>query len=627
MDVEKNTYGLSEGVFKACQFLGLKFPPEAVNTPQPLPSDYFGNDFEFDSIMIDKLCSERNWTKERFDTLYKLFSNKFSSQRCFIRQTKTDLNVYFCDYVLFSERQTGAFYEDYFDLAFYEKPPELQKRFLTQTYRNTIKIICNDTCYIELATDKSQTNKLFSDFIHRDWLDTRTCTFEEFKVFVDKYPSFFSKMPSLAGGTGAKIISVDSNDNLEDLFADLKNQGRIIEEVVVQHESLQAFCPDTVNTIRFNTILDVHNVVHILTASGRFGRKGGVVDNIAAGGFYVIINPLTGVICSEGISKAGEHLQKHPDSGKTFEGFQYPCWKKLRATVIKMAKMIPQLRYLGWDITINDKNDVVLIEINAIAPDISLQQSPDFEHGSLYLYKPLVQELQNYQNEQMDTLGYKVNNLSNFISSYELNPTFWNPKRKFAISKLIPDCASLMDLGCRKEKFIKAVTPPLVSKYYPVDYKNYDDEEIIVCNFNEGEFPDLKADTCLSVLTAEYVEFLPQFLSNMCNAAQKQILMMCRPFNKRINDYWRRTNPFLVDFTEEFLVKTMMQNNFNLNAKYPMPDNNLIILYDFRRTETAVKPSSVISDYYTLAITKNLSSEDGLLKLSARQDLSTSLYS
>lgn len=125
--------------------------------------------------------------------------------------------------------------------------------------------------------------------------------------------------------------------------------------------------------------------------------------------------------------------------------------------------------------------------------------------------------------------------------------------------------------------------PPHVSKYYPVDYKNYDDDEIIVCNFNEGEFPDIKADACLCALTAEFVELLPQFLANMCNAAHKQILIWCRPADKETQNYWRWSHPFLTDFTEEFLIKTMEQKNFKLNAQYPDAKVPSIILYDFRK--------------------------------------------
>ena len=118
--------------------------------------------------------------------------------------------------------------------------------------------------------------------------------------------------------------------------------------------------------------------------------------------------------------------------------------------------------------------------------------------------------------------------------------------------------------------------------YCPVDFKKHD-EEVIACDFNNGEFPDVTADAILCTWTAEFVEHLPQFLSDMCNAAQKQILMWCRPVDKEIYDNWRWSHPFLVDFTEEFLVKTMAQNNFELHAQYP-DANPSVILYDFRKT-------------------------------------------
>ena len=69
----------------------------------------------------------------------------------------------------------------------------------------------------------------------------------------------------------------------------------------------------------------------------------------------------------------------------------------------------------------------------------------------------------------------------------------------------------------------------------------------------------------------------------MCNFAQKQILMLCRPVDKEIHAAYRWENPFLTDFTEDFLIKTMAQNNFQLNAQSAASDNRAIILYDFRR--------------------------------------------
>ena len=579
MDSDKNIYGLSEGVFKACQFLGLEFPSKPLDKPQPVPSDYFGNDFELNEEIKEKLRSRCKFSRERFNKVYEAFKEEFSSKKP-IKQTKTDLNIYFCDYILFVKPTKKFVSEDYFHFEFYNKSFKSRNKFMWINYETIRRVLCNDSNAMSLVNNKSQTNKLFKDFIHRDWLCTQDCTFEEFKTFVEKHPRFFSKPAVSTHGKGSKIVSVEPNENINNLFEYYKKRNRIFEELITQHREIAAFCSDTVNTIRINTFLDIHNIVNILTASGRFGRSGNIVDNFHGGGMAVIIDPKTGIITSDGINGVHERVSKHPDSGKTFKGFQYPSWKKVCAAVKTMAKMIPQLRHIGWDITINDKGEPELVEANG-SPGVRVQQAPDGV-GRLHLYAPLMDELQNYKNEQMKLLGYRINKLLNFNSYYDM-PLRKDSILKNAMENLISDCTRILDLGCRKSKAAKSFCPKGV-KYFPVDFKNYDDDEIVTCNFNEGEFPNIKADTCLCAFTAEYVEPLPQFLNKMCDAAQKQILILACPVDNKHNRKFRWKNPFLTDFTEEFLIKTIEQNNFKLNAQYPAPNNSGVILYDFRKT-------------------------------------------
>ena len=576
MDFEKNIYGLSEGVFKACQFLGLKFP--AALDGEHVPSDYFGDVFEFDSAMIKKLCADRKWSEKKFNEVYKTFRGKYLSQKYF-KHNKTDLNVYFCDYVLFAEKENGALPENYFAFEFYNKSFALRSTFITRAERDKNLIVFKDNCYRTLTRVKSNANKFFADFIRRDWLDVGNCTFDEFKAFVEKHPRFFSKPIDKYRGVGAKIINANSIKSLDELFSELKSQKMILEEIIKQHEALSAFCPDTVNTIRVYTLLDIHNVVHILAASGRFGRTGKFIDNFSGGGCGVIIDTKTGIIISDGINKAHKRIQKHPDTGKTFKGFQYPCWEKLRTTVKVLAKMVPQLRHVGWDIAINDKEEMILVEANS-TPDIDIQQMA-MDEGKLPLYSAFREETENYKKMEMKLLGYRVNNLPDFNSSYESKISRTVPRLRYLMNRIVPNSASLMDLGCRKEKSLKGFCPANV-KYIPVDFQKHDDE-VIACNFNEGEFPDVTADVVVCAFTAEFVEFLPQFLNNMCRAAQRQILMLCRPIDKEIYKWWRFQHPFLTDFTEEFLTAAIEQNNFRLVMKERSQDNNAAILYDFRK--------------------------------------------
>ena len=456
MDLEKNIYGLSEGVFKACQFLGLKFPPEAVNISQPVPSDYFGDDFEFDEATIKKLCAERKWKKEQFTKNYTQFKEKFLSQRCF-KHTKTDLNIFFCDYVLFSSKYFGTSDTNYFDFEFYNKSFEQQKKFRTDKHRVTVHILCNEPYENSFIRNKVRANKLFSEFIHRDWLDASNCTFDQFKLFTEKHSRFFSKKIIGLQGIGSEIIQVEPNQNLYELFARLKKERKLLEQLITQHVSLAEFYPNSVNTIRINTFLDIHNVVHILSCVGRFGSAGRFTDNFTYGGYSCGIDLKTGIIISDGLNRAHERFKKHPDTGKIFKGFQYPCWDKVHAVITKVAKFIPKVRHVGWDITINDKDEVLIIEANE-ASGVGVQQASDGV-GKMEVYSPLVEELKNYKKAEMKLLGYRVNNMHNIDSAYN-HPSRSNSRLQFAMGKLVPDCASLIDLGCRKEKFVKSVTPP-----------------------------------------------------------------------------------------------------------------------------------------------------------------------
>ena len=476
METEKNTYGLSEGVFKACEILGLKFPdevPDSFKSSRKIfPSDYFGDDLEFEETAIKDLCLLRKWSREKFDKIYKSFTEKFITQKP-LKQTKTDLNIYFCDFVLFVIKQLGAGYNDYFDFEFYDKSFDLRKTFLVEKHFVLRRTLCNDFNEMSLVNNKAKTNSFFANFLHRAWLDASTSSFGKFKLFVAKYPRFIAKPIVGFHGKDIKIIQTETEQNLRKVFVSLRDKRMLLEEIISQHEEIRAFCPDALNTIRVYTLLDVHNVAHILTATGRFGRVGSFLDNPQQGGCYVSVDPKTGVIISDAINNAHERVQAHPDTGKIFKGFQYPVWKKVRAVVKTMAKMIPKLRHIAWDIAINDKGDPVLVEANGGAA-VDVQQAAD-SVGRLYLYQPLLDELQIYKEAQMNQLGYRVNNLRNVEATYETSEARQNFRLQFAMEKLIADCASVLDVGCRKEKSAKSFCSDNV-KYFPADFKSHDKE-------------------------------------------------------------------------------------------------------------------------------------------------------
>lgn len=62
----------------------------------------------------------------------------------------------------------------------------------------------------------------------------------------------------------------------------------------------------------------------------------------------------------------------HPDSGEQIIGFKVPSWDKIVDLVISAAKVIPEVRYVGWDVAVDDDGNVQLIEGNYGAdPDVT----------------------------------------------------------------------------------------------------------------------------------------------------------------------------------------------------------------------------------------------------------------
>ena len=94
-----------------------------------------------------------------------------------------------------------------------------------------------------------------------------------------------------------------------------------------------------------------------------------LVDNYCAGGCCYEVDLELGVLITPSLSK--DHIQHkiHPGTNKIVYGYQIPNWDKVIVDITNAAKMLPQCRFIGWDIAITD-NGIELIEGN---------HNPDYE--------------------------------------------------------------------------------------------------------------------------------------------------------------------------------------------------------------------------------------------------------
>lgn len=285
----------------------------------------------------------------------------------------------------------GAGITEYFQYEFYKKRHIARKNFIVHRKRVLIFNTCNNRKDAEIFDDKSKFNKTFKNFIGREWLDLSNCSFQDFCTFTTRHRKFIVKASKGRHGKGVYLQSIDEDSNLQNLFNKIKNEKAIIEELIIQDDELSKFNPSSVNTLRVVTLLCKDGEARVMTANLRVGRGDRIADNFHHQGIASLIDIETGIVKTTGIDGNAKRYILHPVTGKQIVGFKIPYWKEVKETVKKAAKVVPTMRYIGWDVAIGKEGKIILVEGNSAAdPDVS--QIPD-QVGKWPLYEQYIKEI------------------------------------------------------------------------------------------------------------------------------------------------------------------------------------------------------------------------------------------
>ena len=299
---------------------------------------------------------------------------------------------YFFNLIFFRVRML-----DYFQYGFYYRKRADKKRFITFDRLLTIINICNSKKERYIFDSKPEFNKVFGEFLGREWLDMSSANYEDFKLFAERHSTIFVKRPQGMFGQGVSLIKVAEIESLEKAYQELKEEKALMEEVINQHLDLAEFNPSSANTLRLVTLLCEDNTVKVMAAVLRIGRKGKVADNFHHKGIAAIIDIETGIVITPGVDNEYKRYVIHPDSQKPIVGFKIPKWEDLLIKVKKAALIIPSVRYVGWDVTV-DKNGVIMIIEGNFGPDPDVLQIPD-GIGKWPLYEPYIAEIDELTNK------------------------------------------------------------------------------------------------------------------------------------------------------------------------------------------------------------------------------------
>lgn len=264
---------------------------------------------------------------------------------------------------------------DYISFGFYSLPHYTRNTFVT-TYRGLLySLAVNHQAKAQIFHDKPKFNEVFSRFIYREWLDTRSSSSEQIEVFISRKGRVIAK--PFNGTEGNGIFIIDNNTPQDKTkFFDLLNKGQhfVLEEIVKNHPAINKLNPHALNTLRIVTILDKNNKVHILCTVLRIGVSGSIIDNLSQGGIVCPIDVSSGTICKNGIDLWGKEYKLHPESFISLLGYQLPHWNEVLDVINQAATTVQDVKYVGWDIAITDKDTVEIIEANP-NPGVQLLQS------------------------------------------------------------------------------------------------------------------------------------------------------------------------------------------------------------------------------------------------------------
>lgn len=265
-------------------------------------------------------------------------------------------------YIIFDMMHCGlkyqAGYYDYQEFEFYNIPKDKRSTYLTRGKNNTIIKKYNDKSYFHMFNDKVEFNRIFADYLNRDWIDMKTASFEEFKSFTAKNPNIIAKPVDGEGGFGIEKYTVAPEDDVKNVYNSIKEKNlNLVEAFVKQHKDMNVLYDRSVNTMRMFTFCK-DGKGHFLQAVLKIGN-GGVVDNFSSGGMYTFVDD-DGVVTVPAIDKNDTIHKIHPITKTDIIGFKVPMFKEAVELVEKASTVIPQVAYVGWDVAISESGPVII---------------------------------------------------------------------------------------------------------------------------------------------------------------------------------------------------------------------------------------------------------------------------
>lgn len=197
---------------------------------------------------------------------------------------------------------------------------------------------------------------------------------------LSQYENVFIK-PSVDSSSGIGCVIINTDNLILDEKKKQYKGNYCIQSVIKNNLTLRKVYPYGVNTFRVISYI-WNDEIKICPVVLRLGRNKKYLDNAHQDGIFIGVKD-DGELMPCAFSEFRDRFYFHPDTGIVFDNYVIPQYEEIIKNTKLLHARIPQLGIINWDITINEKNEIVVIEANTNGGSYWL---PQMAHGkSLFL--------------------------------------------------------------------------------------------------------------------------------------------------------------------------------------------------------------------------------------------------
>jgi len=189
-------------------------------------------------------------------------------------------------------------------------------------------------------------------------------------LFKDRNRIVFKRDSSMQG---RGIHFLNNIDGKTDLNPKALGNG-VFQRSIDQHLFFQRFHSNSVATIRMTTVTDDSGDASLRACYLRFGT-GNDSHVKSASHVRVPVDLITGELGSLGYDTNWLTLDAHPNSRVAFAGEKIPNFDACREKVLMLHSKVPFVRCIGWDVTVDQTEQPVIMEWNGAHNDIKFSEA------------------------------------------------------------------------------------------------------------------------------------------------------------------------------------------------------------------------------------------------------------